>query len=83
MDHTYLYPLICEVISGTSTNRTLVTRHIHRPPVTQERKVELSALHSRVAHVGAGAIGRLQPGLKRNEQLVIQSCPACIHAKMV
>ena len=41
------------------------------------------ALHSRLAHVGAGAIGRLQPGLKQNEQLVIQSCPACIQAKMV
>ena len=43
----------------------------------------LLALHSRLAHVGAGAVGRLQPGLKRNDQLVIQTCPACIQAKMV
>ena len=80
--HTDLYPLICEVISRTTTdNRTLITTR--GPPVTEERRVELLALHSRLAHVGAGAIGRLQPGLKRNEQLVIQTCPACIQAKMV
>ena len=83
--HTDLYPLICEVISGTTSDRTLVTTHTraHGPPVTEARRVELLALHSRLAHVGAGAIGRLQPGLKLNEQLVIQSCPACIQAKVV
>ena len=80
--HTDLCPLICDVISGTTTdNRTLVTTR--GPAVTEERWVGLLALHSRLAHVGAGAVGRLQPGLKRNEQLVIQTCPACIQAKMV
>ena len=68
--HTDLYPLICEVISGTTSYRTLVTR-AHEPPVTEARKVELLALHSRLAHVWAGAIGRLQPGLKLNKRLVI------------
>ena len=79
--HTDLYPLICDVISGTTDNRNLVTTR--GPPVTEERRVELLALHSRLEHVGAGAIDRLQRGLKRNEQLVIQTCPACIQAKMV
>ena len=79
--HTDLYPLICDAISGTTDNRTLVTTH--GPPVTEERRVELLALHSCLAHVGAGAVGRLQPGLKRKEQLVIQTCPTCIQAKMV
>ena len=51
--------------------------------MTEERRVELLALHSRLAHVGTGAVGKLQPGLKRNEQLVIQTCRACIQAEMV
>ena len=65
-DHKDFYPLICEVISGTTYDRTLVTTHTraHEPPVTEVRRVELLALHSRLAHVRAGAIGRMQAGLK-------------------
>ena len=76
-----MYPLICDIISGTHNNTALVTTQ--RSPVSKERQRELLAVHARLAHVGAEAVCKLHPGLTRREMQVIQSCEACLQAKMV
>ena len=76
-----MYPLICDIISGTHNNTALVTTQ--RSPVSKERQRELLAMHARLAHVGAAAVCKLHPGLARKEMQVIQSCEACLQAKMV
>ena len=76
-----MYPLICDIISGTHNNSALVTTQ--RSPVSVERQRELLAMHARFAHVGAAAVCKLYPGITRSQMHVIQSCESCLQAKMV
>ena len=80
-EHSEMYPLICDIISGTHNNTALVTTR--GSPVSEDRQRELLAMHARLAHVGAEAVCKLHPGLTRREMEVIQSCEACLQAKMV
>ena len=80
-EHTDLYPLICEVMSGRGSDRTLYTSDI--TAVSDERRRELLTLHARLAHVGAASVGRVHKQLTQAELAVIRTCPQCLEAKMV
>ena len=80
-EHFEMYPLMCDIICGTHNNTALVTTQ--RSPESEEQQRELQAMHARLTHVGAGAVCKLHLGLTRKEMQVIQSCEACLQAKMV
>ena len=80
-EHTDLYPLICEVISGRGSERTLYTSDVSA--VFDARRRELLTLHARLAHVGAASVGRIHKQLTQAELAVIHTCPHCLETKMV
>ena len=80
-EHTDLYPLICEVMSGKGSDRTLYTSE--ESVVSDARRREILTLHDRLAHVGATSVGRVHTLLTQAELAVIRTCPQCLAAKMV
>ena len=56
-EHTDSYPLMCEVLSGKGSDRTLYTADI--TAVSKERRRKLLTLHARLAHVSAASVGRI------------------------